>query len=182
MRPRLVVLLCIATISGAVAAQVGEATAGKMRAASGGADRVAQTTETRAIWPRCPIPARFRSAYVNASRVSQLPLALLTALTTVESQFEPAAQSTAGATGLLQVMPATAKALELDVSTSEKNVIAGVRYLRMLLDQFGSTELALAAYDVGPDVVARANGVPSESVRAYVDEVQRLWRIYNGCR
>ncbi len=107
---------------------------------------------------------------------------MLAAVANVESRFEPNARSTAGALGLLQVLPSTAKELALDTSTPATNVLAGARYLRMLLDRFHSTELALAAYNAGPSAVRRHTGAPNRTSRAYVNEVMRLWRSLNGCR
>ena len=174
MRPRLVALLFVAVSSGVVAGFVGQATAGKTRGAAVVAPRV--------VYGPCPIPAEFRAAFERASRATHLPLALLAAVANVESEFRPDARSAAGAHGLLQVLPSTAKELKLDTSTPEKNVLAGARYLRMLVDRFSATELALAAYNAGPTAVAKAGGAPNEASIAYVNEVMRLWKSLNGCR
>ena len=107
---------------------------------------------------------------------------MLAAVANVESRFEPDARSAAGAHGLLQVLPSTAKELKLDTSTPEKNVLAGARYLRILLDRFQSTELALAAYNAGPTAVIKAGGAPNRASLTYVREVTRLWRSLNGCK
>ena len=174
MRPRLIVLLFVTIASGVTAGWVGSATAGHGRRATFAPPRV--------VFGRCPIPDQFRPAFVAASQQSQLPLALLTAVAAVESKFEPDARSVAGAHGLLQILPSTAKDLNVDTSTPENNVLAGARYLRMLLDQFKSTELALAAYNAGPTAVEKAGGAPNDESIAYVREVTRLWRSYNGCK
>lgn len=174
MRPRIVVLLLVTIASGVVAGFVGQATAGKTRTAA--------LRPPRVVYGPCPIPARFRQAFENASRETQLPLAMLAAVANVESEFRPDARSAAGADGLLQLLPSTAKELKLDTSTPEKNVLAGARYLRMLLDRFQSTELALAAYNAGPTAVEKAGGAPNAASLAYVREVMRLWRSLNGCR
>jgi soluble lytic murein transglycosylase-like protein len=174
MRQRLLILAFIAVVSGTVANVLAHATAGKARGSAGRAQAH--------LFGPCPIPDRFRPAFVRASHESQLPLALLTAVANVESKFEPDARSTAGAHGLLQMLPSTARALKLDASTPDKNVRAGARYLRMLLDQFKSTELAVAAYNAGPTAVEKAGGAPNQTTIAYVNEVMRLWRSLNGCR
>ena len=57
--------------------------------------------------------------------------------------------------------------LALDINTPRTNVLAGARYLRQLLNEFGSNDLALAAYNTGPTAVARAGGAPSGR-RAFV--------------
>jgi soluble lytic murein transglycosylase-like protein len=174
MRQRLLILALVALASGTVASFLAQATGGKARGAAGRPERH--------VYGPCPIPDEFRPAFVRASRESQLPLALLAAVANVESKFEPDARSTAGAHGLLQVLPSTARALKLDTSTPEKNVLAGAHYLRLLLDQFQSTELAVAAYNAGPTAVEKASGAPNRASLAYVNEVMSLWRSLNGCR
>jgi soluble lytic murein transglycosylase-like protein len=173
MQPRIALLLVVAIVSGLVAGFVSRATAGKTHAAM---------QPPRLVYGPCPIPDQFRPAFEQASRETQLPLALLAAVANVESRFEPEARSAAGAHGLFQVLPSTAKELELDTSTPEQNVLAGARYLRMVLDRFQSTELALAAYNAGPTAVQKAGGAPNRASRAYVRGVTRLWRSLNGCK
>jgi soluble lytic murein transglycosylase-like protein len=170
----MVVLLLLAIASSVVASVVGKATAGKARRA---------TVKPHAVpYGPCPVPARYRAAFVRASEDAHLPLAMLAAVANVESTFRPEARSAAGAHGLLQLLPSTAKGLKLDTSTPEKNVLAGARYLRMLLDRFQSTELALVAYNAGPTAVERAGGAPNAVSLVYVNRVMRLWRSLNGCR
>jgi soluble lytic murein transglycosylase-like protein len=173
MGPRLVVLLFVAIASGFAAGFVGSATGAHGHRASLGPN---------VVFGQCPIPPEFRSAFKRAAAHSRLPLALLTAVASVESTFRPDARSAIGAHGLLQVLPSTAKAMNADTSTPERNVLAGARYLRLLLDRFDSTQLALAAYNAGPTAVEKAGGAPNRASQAYVHEVTRLWRSLNGCR
>lgn len=131
--------------------------------------------------PACPFPAGMRSAFLSASRDASLPPALLYAVAKVESNLRQDATSSVGARGLLQVMPATAKSLALNPDAASTNVLAGARYLRQMLDQFGTTDLALAAYNAGPTAVARAGGAPSVSVLTYVANVDKIWHAHTGC-
>lgn len=63
------------------------------------------------------------------------------------------------------------------------NVLAGARYLRLMLNQFRSTDLALAAYNAGPTAVARAGGAPSAETLTYVANVTRLWaKLDSDCK
>jgi hypothetical protein len=86
--------------------------------------------------------------------------ALLAAVAQQESGFDARAVSPAGAQGLMQFMPATARGLGVDAFDPASAVDGAARYLSDLTDQFGSTELALAAYNAGPGTVRRYGGVP----------------------
>lgn len=106
-----------------------------------------------------------------------LPRGLVEAVARVESGLNPRAVSPAGALGLMQLMPATARALGAnDPFDPAQNVEAGARYLRHLLDRFGGNlRLALAAYNAGPGAVERYGGVPPYSeTRTYVEKVLAL--------
>jgi soluble lytic murein transglycosylase-like protein len=129
----------------------------------------------------CPIPGRFRIAFERAARDTGFQLSMLVAVAEVESQFKPDARSTADARGLLQVLPATAASLKLDPDNPESNVLAGARYLKLLLNRFQSTDLALAAYNAGPTAVSRVGGAPSTETLTYVANVQSRWRTLSGC-
>lgn len=107
-----------------------------------------------------------------------LPTGLLDALVWTESRYNPLAVSTAGAAGLGQLMPGTARALGItnryDPGT---NILGAARYLRQMLDRFGLVHLAVAAYNAGPDAVERAGGIPiNGETPNYVRDVLRNWR------
>jgi peptidoglycan DL-endopeptidase CwlO len=130
---------------------------------------------------RCPIPSRFRPAFVRAARDSGLQLSMLVAVAQVESEFQPNARSRANARGLMQVVPSTAAALKLDVDKPATNVLAGARYLKQMLTRFSRTDLALAAYNAGPTVVDRLGRAPNTESLSYVANVQQRWAALAGC-
>jgi soluble lytic murein transglycosylase-like protein len=130
---------------------------------------------------RCPIPPRFRAAFVNAARDTGFQLSMLVAVAQVESRFKPNARSEADARGLLQVLPSTAASLKLNVNNPATNVLAGARYLKLLLDRYSRTDLALAAYNAGPTAVDRAGGAPTLETISYVANVQARWAELAGC-
>jgi soluble lytic murein transglycosylase-like protein len=107
-----------------------------------------------------------------------LPAGLLDALIWTESRYNPFAISKAGAAGLGQLMPGTAK--ELGVANRFDplaNLSGAARYLRQLLDRFGMVHLALAAYNAGPGTVERAKGIPQNGeTPGYVRNVLDRWR------
>jgi soluble lytic murein transglycosylase-like protein len=138
--------------------------------------------ETVAHVARCPFPTALRGAFEIAAADASIPPAMLWAVAKVESNLHADAQSAAGARGLLQVMPATASSLDLNADEPSSNVLAGARYLRLMLDRFHSSDLALAAYNAGPTAVAVAGGAPSIDVQRYVSNVNQLWHSVAGCR
>jgi peptidoglycan DL-endopeptidase CwlO len=78
-----------------------------------------------------------------------------------ESGYNQSAKSSAGAIGIMQLMPATAAGLGVDATDAAQNVDGGVRLLSQLLNQYnGDTSLALAAYNAGPGAVSKYGGVP----------------------
>ena len=124
--------------------------------------------------PTRPIP----QILTEAANRHGLPPTFVRAVAKAESALNPAAVSRAGAIGVMQLMPATAAALNADPKDPEQNIEAGTRYLRELLIKYnGDAVKALAAYNAGSGAVDRFNGVPpyQETVN-YVDRVIRDYR------
>lgn len=98
---------------------------------------------------------------------------LFAALISAESGWNPSAVSPKGAMGLTQLMPDTARSLGVTNPFDPiENMRGGARYLRRMLDEFGSVELALAAYNAGPGAVRRYGGVPPyQETQAYVRRI-----------
>jgi soluble lytic murein transglycosylase-like protein len=107
------------------------------------------------------------------SRKNALDPRLVYALIEQESRFNPCAVSPKGAQGLMQIMPDTQKLLALkDPFDPERNIAAGTKYLRAMLDKFQTEVMALAAYNAGPGAVDRHGGVPPyEETKDYVLKV-----------
>ena len=125
--------------------------------------------------------ARWTAEIDAAARRAGVDPRLLTALVWAESDFQPDAVSHAGAVGLTQLMPGTARGLGVDPNDPVQNLDGGARYLRAQLDRFGRVDLALAAYNAGPGRVAQAGGIPRITetqnyvtrVLSYVDRLSR---------
>lgn len=101
-----------------------------------------------------------RKAAIRLSAAYDIPAGLFLALVDQESRWNPAARSPKGAIGLAQLMPGTAAELGVDPRDPHQNLEGGARYLRAQYERFGSWRLALAAYNAGPEAVARHRGVP----------------------
>ncbi|WP_058239919.1 lytic transglycosylase domain-containing protein [Shimia marina] len=102
----------------------------------------------------------------------------------IESAYRQSARSPVGAIGLGQLMPTTAAQLNVDPHDWRANLDGSARYLLMMLAQFGTPELALAAYNAGPDAVIRHDGIPpfretQNHVRRVMAVAQRLSGAYS---
>ena len=131
----------------------------------------------------CGIPTAFAPPFRRASRTTGLPLSLLAAVAWEESRMDPHAVSRAGAQGLLQLMPGTAKAVAVGAEGPGANILAGARYLRLMIDRFGGdVELALSAYNAGPTVVEKTGAAPSIGTLRYAKNVEARAAALAGCR
>ena len=125
-----------------------------------------------------------RAIYIEQVRDAEqryaLPAGLLDALIWAESRYNPMALSKAGAAGLGQLMPATALAMGVANRYDPRaNILGAARNLRLMLDQFGAINLAVAAYNAGPASVRAARGIPSnDETPGYVRRVLNYWRMF----
>lgn len=138
---------------------------------------------------RDPVPARDHSKaryhrydehIYGAAKLYNIPVALIRAVIHSESDYDPRVVSTAGAKGLMQLMPGTAKEMGVkNVFNPRENIYGGVRYLRILANRFkGNLLLTIAGYHAGPGAVAKYGGIPPYSTtHKYLRVVVR--RYYN---
>jgi soluble lytic murein transglycosylase-like protein len=115
-------------------------------------------------------PVQWRNQIARLAAKYDLSPQLLEALVWQESRWRPGAVSPAGARGLTQLMPGTARDLGVDPDDPIANLEGGARYLRQQLNTFGGNlEKALAAYNAGPKRVMQAGGIPNiPETRGYV--------------
>jgi len=105
--------------------------------------------------------AKYDAIFEEASRTYGVSKSLLIAVAKAESNFNPNDVSHAGASGIMQLMPGTAKSLGVkNVFDPYENIMGGAKLLRNNNKGFGSVPLALAAYNAGPGAVKKYNGVP----------------------
>jgi len=122
----------------------------------------------------------FDDLLLLASKQHGVPFGLLKAICVAESGMKPNAVSKAGAQGLMQLMPATAKSLGVtDSFNPEQNIQGGAKYIATQIRRFRSYPLALAAYNAGPNAVKKHNGIPPyKETQAYVPKVMALWEHF----
>ena len=119
-------------------------------------------------------PGVYQDMARAAARRHNVPEDLFLRLVRTESNFRPGAKSNKGAIGLAQLMPYTANHLGVNPHDPKENLEGGARYLRQQYQRFGDWRLALAAYNAGPEAVARYGGVPP------YDETQRYVKAILG--
>lgn len=129
-------------------------------------------------------PARFTryDQHIRQAAIFyQIPEELIRAVIKVESDYDPRAVSYAGARGLMQLMPETARGLGVkDIDDPRENILGGVRYLRVLANMFnGNLDLTLAGYNAGENAVIQHGGIPPYAqTRNYVVKVTQFYRRY----
>jgi hypothetical protein len=147
-----------------------------------------QKTQSKApvFMPADTSPERY-TRYDNwireAATLYQIPEALIRAVIRVESDFDPRAVSPANARGLMQMIPETAeRMLVTDVFDPRQNIFGGVRYLRVLANNFnGDLALTVAAYNAGEGAVMRHGGIPPyPETQDYVVRVIGHYRQYRN--
>jgi len=124
----------------------------------------------------------FQAEIQKAASINGVDTALIRAIIHAESAYQVDAVSPKGAQGLMQLMPQTAKMLQVnDAFNPASNIDGGARYLADLLDLFeGDVTLAAAAYNAGPGAVEKYGGVPPyEETREYVRRINILNRRYS---
>ncbi len=126
---------------------------------------------------------RYDNLITEAAQVYQLPHSFIRAVMHVESNFNPTVVSRAGAMGLMQLMPKTARSMGVsDPFDVRQNVLGGARYLRILANRFkGDLILTVAAYNAGEAAVDKYEGIPPyQETQRYVRRVLKHYYAYRS--
>lgn len=126
---------------------------------------------------------RYNGLITEAARLYELPDSFIRAVMRVESDFNPTVVSRAGAMGLMQLMPKTARSMGVsDPFDARQNILGGARYLRILANRFkGDLVLTVAAYNAGQGAVDKYNGIPPyKETQRYVRRVLKHYYAYRG--
>jgi soluble lytic murein transglycosylase-like protein len=121
----------------------------------------------------------------SIARRYKIDPSLIKAIIHTESAFNHKAVSKSGAQGLMQLMPDTAREMDVaDPFNPRENIDGGTRYFRQILNDFdGNLILSLAAYNAGPGLVRRTGGVPQiPETRRYVNKVLKQYKVYRSSR
>lgn len=127
----------------------------------------------------------YDEAITRASKRFRVEPSLIKAVIKAESGFDQKAVSVKGAQGLMQLMPDTAQEMEVvNPFDPEENILGGTRYLSLMLERFkDNLQLALAAYNAGPERVEEHRGIPPfEETRTFVERVLKFYGHYGGGR
>jgi soluble lytic murein transglycosylase-like protein len=126
-----------------------------------------------------PMPTYLQGIINDAAKHYSVDPNLIAAMAFRESAFNPNAVSSRGAQGLMQLMPKTARALGVrDSFNPHDNIFGGTKYLKTLLDRFhGNVDLTLAAYNAGPELVAKVGPNATQEATDYVAAVKSFYQV-----
>ena len=120
-----------------------------------------------------------KQAIIKQSNAMGVDPAIMLSLAKIESGFNQNAKGASGTVGVFQLMPSTAKNMGYNPYNLDENIKAGITYYKNMYNQFGSMELAVAAYNSGPMAVKRINAVPKHS-QPFVNRVMADYRYYKS--
>jgi soluble lytic murein transglycosylase-like protein len=124
-----------------------------------------------------PVPRYLATIITSAAKKYGVDPNLIAAMAFRESSFNSSAVSSRGAQGIMQLMPRTARALGVkNAFDPQESIFGGTKYMKSLLDRFGgNVDVALAAYNAGPELVARVGPAATQEAVAYVAAIKSYY-------
>ncbi len=120
-----------------------------------------------------------KQAIIKQSVAMGVEPAIMLSIAKTESGFRQDVKGASGNVGVFQLYPATAKSMGYNAYNLDENIKAGITYYKNMYKRFGSMEMAVAAYNSGPEAVKKANGVPAHS-RSFVNRIMKDYRYYKA--
>jgi len=108
---------------------------------------------------------------INQSKIMGVDPAIVLSIAKAESGFNQSAKGAGGHIGVFQLSRATAKNCGVNPHNLDDNIKGGIMYYKKMYDMFGSTELAVAAYNVGPEAVKRCNNTVPKNSKPFVSRI-----------
>ena len=121
--------------------------------------------------------AEIKQSIIKQSKEMGVEPAIMLSIAKAESGFRQEAKGASGNIGVFQLFPATAKRMGYNAYDLDENIKAGITYYKNMYKTFGSMELAVAAYNSGPDAVKRYKAVPPAS-RAFVNRIMADYKYF----
>ncbi len=106
--------------------------------------------------------------------------AIMLSIAKAESGFRQEARGAGGHVGVFQLMPGTAKRLGVNPYNLDDNIKGGILYYKSMYKTFGSMELAVAAYNTGPDAIKRCNNTIPKHARGFVSRIMTDYKYYKS--
>ncbi len=121
--------------------------------------------------------SEIKQAIIKHSIAMGVEPAIMLSLAKTESGFRQEARG-GNAVGVFQLLPATAKTMGYNAYNLDENIKAGITYYKRMYQTFGSMELALAAYNMGPGAIKRANHTVPSSAQGFVNRIMADYRYF----
>ena len=123
--------------------------------------------------------AEIKQAIIKESKAMGVEPAIMLSIAKTESGFRQNVKASSGNVGVFQLFPATAKRMGYNAYNLDENIKAGITYYKNMYKTFGSMELAVAAYNSGPDAIKRYKAVPPNS-RAFVNRIMADYNYFKA--
>ena len=117
---------------------------------------------------------------INQAKIMGVEPAIVLSIAKTESGFRQDIKSLGGHIGVFQLSPATAKHMGLDPYNVQDNIKGGIMYYKNMLKLFGSMELAVAAYNAGPEAVKRSNNSVPKHSQQFVSRIMNDYKAYKN--